>query len=69
MYDKYNILCCLFASGYKKGYNMDMKIENVIKERIKDNKNLFTQQEYDNINKNIDTYIKVYLLAILDNKM
>ena len=32
MYDKYNILCCLFASGYKKGYNMNMKIENVIKE-------------------------------------
>ena len=48
---------------------MDMKIENVIKERIKDNKNLFTQQEYDNINKNIDTYIKVYFLAILDDKM
>ena len=69
MYDKYNILCCLFASGYKKGYNMDMKIENVIKERIKDNKNLFTQQEYDNINKNIDTYIKVYFLAILDDNI
>ena len=48
---------------------MDMKIENVIKERIKDNKNLFTQQEYDNINKNIDTYIKVYFLAILDDNI
>ena len=48
---------------------MDMKIEKLIKERIKDNKNLFTQQEYDNISENIDTYIKVYLLAILDNKM
>ena len=69
MYIKYNILCHLFASSYKKGYNMDMKIEKLIKERIKDNKNLFTQQEYDNISENIDTYIKVYLLAILDNKM
>ena len=48
---------------------MDMKIEKLIKERIKDNKNLFTQQEYDNINKNIDTYIKVYFLAILDDEM
>jgi len=48
---------------------MDMKIENIIKERIEENKNLFTQQEYDNINKNIDTYMKVYLLAILDDKM
>lgn len=46
---------------------MNMKIENLIKERIKDNKNLFTQQEYDNISENINTYIKVYLLALLDN--
>ncbi len=48
---------------------MNMKIENLIKERIEDNKKLFTQQEYDNISENIDTYIKVYLLAILDDKM
>ncbi len=48
---------------------MNMKIEKLIKERIEENKNLFTQQEYDNINKNIDTYMKVYLLAILDDKM
>ncbi len=48
---------------------MNIKIENLIKERIEENKNLFTQQEYDNINKNIDTYMKVYLLAILDDKM
>jgi hypothetical protein len=67
MYIKYNILCRLFASDYKKGYNMNMKIENLIKERIEDNKKLFTQQEYDNISENIDTYIKVYLLALLDN--
>ncbi len=46
---------------------MNMKIENLIKERIEDNKKLFTQQEYDNISENIDTYIKVYLLALLDN--
>ena len=46
---------------------MNLKIENLIKERIKDNKNLFTQQEYDNISENINTYIKVYLLALLDN--
>lgn len=46
---------------------MNMKIENVIKERIEDNRNLFTQQEYDNISENINTYIKVYLLALLDN--
>lgn len=44
-------------------------ILKIIKERIKDNKNLFTQQEYDNINKNIDTYIKVYFLAILDDNI
>ena len=52
---------------FTKGYNMNMKIENITKERIKDNKNLFTQQEYDNINKNIDIFIKIYLLAILDD--
>ena len=46
---------------------MNMKIENLIKERIEDNKKLFTQQEYDNISENINTYIKVYLLALLDN--
>ena len=69
MYIKYNILCRLFASGYKKGYNMNMKIEDLIKERIKNNKNLFSQKEYDNISENINTYIKVYLLAILDDKM
>ena len=48
---------------------MNMKIENLIKERIKDNKNLFTSQEYDNISENINAYIKVYLLAILDDRM
>ena len=48
---------------------MNMKIENLIKERIEDNKKLFTQQEYDNISENINTYIKVYLLALLDDKM
>ena len=48
---------------------MNIKIENLIKERIEDNKKLFTQQEYDNISENIDTYIKVYLLALLDDKM
>ena len=58
-----------FCKNYMKGYNMNMKIENLIKERIEDNKKLFTQQEYDNISENIDTYIKVYLLAILDDKM
>ena len=46
---------------------MNMKIEKLIKERIEDNRNLFTQQEYDNISENINTYIKVYLLALLDN--
>jgi len=46
-----------------------MKIEDLIKERIKNNKNLFSQKEYDNISENINTYIKVYLLAILDDKM
>ena len=48
---------------------MNMKIEDLIKERIKNNKNLFSQKEYDNISENINTYIKVYLLAILDDKM
>ena len=57
MYDKYNILCCLFASGYRKGYNMDMKIEDVIKEneyqRIKSMLNkaddYFTKEEFINL--------------------
>lgn len=44
-----------------------MNIEKLIKERIECNKKLFTQQDYDNISNNIDTYVKVYLLAILDN--
>lgn len=46
MYDKYNILCCLFASGYRKGYNMDMKNNNYsLYERIilKLHKRLFTK--------------------------
>ena len=40
-------------------FKVDSKkqIIEIVKERVKDNKKLFTQQEYDNINKNIDTYI------------
>lgn len=38
-----------------------------VKERIEDNKKLFTQQECDNISDNISTYMKIYLIAILDN--
>ena len=57
MYIKYNILCHLFASSYKKGYNMDMKIEDVIKEneyqRIKSMLNkaddYFTKEEFINL--------------------
>ena len=58
MYDKYNILCCLFASGYKKGYNMDMKNENVIKEE--------EYQEIKNIlNKKDDYYNKEEFLNLM----
>lgn len=50
----------------KKNYTKK-QISEIVKERIKDNKNLFAQQEYDNISENINAYIKVYLLAILDD--
>jgi len=56
-----------FASCFRKGYNMDMKIEEILKERIKDNKELFTQEEIDDIISN-DTYTKIYLLGMLDAK-
>lgn len=46
---------------------MKKQIIEIVKERVKDNKKLFTQQEYDNINKNINLFIKIYLIAILDN--
>jgi len=44
-----------------------MEIEEILKERIKDNKELFSQEEINYIISN-DIYTKIYLLGMLDAK-
>ena len=64
MYIKYNILCRLFASGYKKGYNMNMKIE-------KSDLIFIKEKEYQEIKKRLDKkddYFKKEDLQIFTKK-
>ena len=68
MYIKYNILCRLFASDYRKRYNMNMKIEDLIKERIEENKKLFNSKELNFIANNINIIKKVYLIGLINGK-
>lgn len=42
---------------------------DLIKERIEQNKNMFTEKETNIINNNINTFCKIYLMAIIDTKM
>ena len=64
MYIKYNILCRLFASDYKKGYNMNMKIE-------KSDLIFIKEKEYQEIKKRLDKkddYLKKEDLQIFTKK-
>ena len=47
---------------------MNMKIENVIKERIEENKKLFNSNELDFIAKNINIIKKIYLIGLINGK-
>lgn len=54
----------------KKGnkYTKD-EVLDLVKERVRQNKNIFTDKEINTIIDNIDTYTKIYLIAIIDTKM
>ncbi len=52
----------------KNNYTKD-DILDLVKERIMQNKNLFSEKEYGIINENIYICSKIYLLAIIDTKM
>lgn len=43
-----------------------MKIEEILKERVKENKKLFNKKEIKIINSNIDIFSKIYLMGIYD---
>lgn len=43
-----------------------INMEKIVKERIKENKNLFTEEELQFINNNVNAIKKIYLLGILD---
>lgn len=45
-----------------------MKVENIIKERIKENINLFTNEELRLINKSMEIMKKMYLLGLINGK-
>lgn len=39
---------------------------NLVKERVEQNKNMFTENEIKIIEDNIDVFSKIYLIAIID---
>lgn len=45
-----------------------MKLEELVKERIEENKSIFCEEELLKINANYSILIKVYTLALLDSK-
>lgn len=45
---------------------MKKDVEIILKERIKENKKIFSKEELEIINNNFKTIIKIYLLRILD---
>lgn len=46
-----------------------MELEEIVKERIKENKKLFSKEELEMINSSIKVVKKIYLLAFLDNEI
>ena len=47
---------------------MNMKIEDLIKERIEENKKLFNSKELNFIANNINIIKKVYLIGLINGK-
>lgn len=45
---------------------MKKDVEQIVKERIKENKKLFNEKELKIINNNVNIIKKVYILGILD---
>lgn len=71
-------LSMIISSSSRKGTKDFMKKGNkytkdevldLVKERVRQNKNIFTDKEINTIIDNIDTYTKIYLIAIIDTKM
>lgn len=46
-----------------------MELEEIVKERIKENEKLFSKEELEVINSSIKVVKKIYLLAFLDNEI
>jgi hypothetical protein len=46
-----------------------MELEEIVKERIKENEKLFSEEELEMINSSIKVVKKIYLLAFLDNEI
>jgi hypothetical protein len=46
-----------------------MELEEIVKERIKENKKLFSKEELEMINSSIKVVKKIYLLAFLDSEI
>lgn len=46
-----------------------MELEEIVKERIKENEKLFSKEELEIINNSIKVIKKIYLLAFLDNEI
>jgi|GEM_PF-2735916 hypothetical protein len=46
-----------------------MELEEIVKERIKENEKLFSKEELEMINSSIKVVKKIYLLAFLDNEI
>lgn len=49
-----------------KKENEEAVVEKILKERIKGNENLFTKKEREVISENLDIFLKIYLIGILD---
>lgn len=46
---------------------MKKDVEEIIRERIEENKELFTEEEITFINHNFNIIMKVFIIGILDN--
>ena len=61
----YNLVKSRNAFLPKKGEE-NMKLEKLVKERIEENKKLFTEGELDILNNYVELTKKVYIIAIID---
>lgn len=43
-------------------------IEEILKERIKENENLFNEEQIITINKNLNVFSKIYLLGLINGR-